>query len=105
MIIVIIGFNLLLTVINLYIAWRIWKLRLFLVKVTETLKNVERITYSVLHSTPPPILGFQQGTRNLKQSYTQLESQIRQLQKIIALLSLVTNLWRWSNLNLSKIKQ
>ncbi len=105
MINVVISFNLLLVTVNLYIAWRIWKLSLFLVKVTETLKNVERITYSVLHGAPPPILGLQQGTHNLKQSYTQLEAQIQQLQKIITLLSLVTNLWRWSKPNFSKIKQ
>ena len=97
MLIFVITFNRFLVTINLYIAWRIWKLRLTLVKITETLKKVDRIIYNVLHGAPPPILGVQRSTRNLKQSYSQLELQIKQLRKILALLNLLVNLWNWPN--------
>ena len=96
MLIFVISFNLLLVATNLYLAWRIWKLRLTLVKITETLNNVEKIIYNVFHQAPPPILGVQRGTRNLKQSYIRLELQLQKLRKILTLLNLLTNFWGWS---------
>ena len=91
MLVFVISFNFLIVAINLYIAWRIWKLRFTLVKITETLKNVEKIIYNVFYQAPPSILDVQRGTRNLKQKYIQLELKLQKLRKILALLNLLTN--------------
>jgi predicted PurR-regulated permease PerM len=87
-------FNLLITLINLFVAWRIWQLQKFLVKATKTLNKVERITHSLLSSAPEIIAKEQKDSFNLKQKHQKLKLQLQRVQKILTILILGYNIWQ-----------
>lgn len=80
--------NVLLAIGCFYIAWRVWKLRLALSKAADALIAAELSTHKVLSGAPEAILRGQMGSRQLRQSYQQLEPKFRQARQAIALLSL-----------------
>jgi hypothetical protein len=86
--------NLLVTLLNFYLAWKLWKLRRAIAKATKALIAAERKTYNVLHRAPPFVLKGQQGTENLRQRYQYLQWQLRQVQQVLTLLLLLPNLGR-----------
>lgn len=86
--------NLLIALINLIVAFRIWKLRQLLVKVTEILDLLERSAYYLLYFAPIVITPGEKNARNLKQKYRQLQYQLRLVRQILRLLSLGRKLWQ-----------
>jgi hypothetical protein len=88
MVIVVIIVNLLITLVNLSLAWRIWKLRLVLIRVRKTLTLVERRVDRVLAPAPEIIAKGKIGTRNLKQSHQRLVLQLQQANQILTLIGL-----------------
>ncbi|MGK7875447.1 MAG: hypothetical protein AB4426_19740 [Xenococcaceae cyanobacterium] len=87
-------FNLLIALVNLFIAWRIWKLRRVLANVADTLINVERSIHSVLAPAPEVIAKGQKGTNNLRERYQKLELQLQRLGQILTILSLGYKIWQ-----------
>ncbi len=86
--------NLLIALVNLYIAWRIWQLRRMLAKVAETLTSVERRIHSVLYPAPEVIVKGKKGTYSLRESYRKLELQLQKVEQILLLLSLGYKIWQ-----------
>lgn len=86
--------NLLITVFNLYIAWKIWQLRQVLAIVTDYLHTLEKSVNGILTPAPQVIMQGKQGTGNLKITYRKLELQLQQINKILQLLSLANFVWR-----------
>jgi hypothetical protein len=80
--------NVLLAIGCFYVAWRVWKLRLALSRAANALIAAERSTHKVLSGAPEAILKGQMGSRQLRQSYQQLEPKFQQARQALALLSL-----------------
>lgn len=87
--------NLLITILNLYIAWKIWRLRQVLARVTAKLNLIEYRTYYLLCGAPRAIITAQQETSRLKIGYEKLTAQLQQMQKLLQLLTLAMNIWRY----------
>jgi hypothetical protein len=94
MLIFVIVFNLFLTLFNLYIAFRLWKLRRVLARVTKTLTMVERRLHRIFYPAPEIVLKGKQGTHELRQHYQRLLVQVELIEKILGLVSLGVGIWR-----------
>lgn len=94
MLIFVVIFNLVLTLFNLYIVLRLWKLRRLMVRITETLTRLEECIHSIFYNAPQIVFQGQTGTHRLRQSYQSLELQIQQLQKVLALVTLGVRIWQ-----------
>ncbi|MBD1870236.1 hypothetical protein H6F88_23465 [Oculatella sp. FACHB-28] len=93
MVMVVVTLNCLIASCCLFAAWRIWRLRRFLAKVTSTLTAAERSTYAVLYGAPQGIGSGQTGIYQLRRSYQQLQPQLRQLQQILGWVRLGQKAW------------
>jgi hypothetical protein len=87
-------FNLLLTLVNLYIVFRLWKLWRLLVRITETLTRVERRLHAIFYPAPAFVLQGQTEASHLRQTYQKLEYQLQQLQQVITFINVVAILWQ-----------
>jgi len=86
--------NVLIALVCLFVAWRLWQLKLKLVQVNETLLSVEQAVHNVLYGAPEAITKGQSGISQLRQQYQKLEVQLQRMQQAIALLGLGQTLWR-----------
>jgi len=98
MLTVVLVFNLLVALICLYAALQVWRLRLSLAKVTDTLESIERSTHEVLDGAPEAIVKGQMGVYQLRQKYQQIGPQLQQVQKALALLSVGQFVWQQRSL-------
>ncbi len=96
MVAIVLVINLIISLICLYVAGKIWRYRQILAKVADRVNAADRSTYKVLHAAPNAIIKGQKGTRSLRQQYQQLEIQIQQIQKIMVILKLGQKIWRRS---------
>jgi hypothetical protein len=94
MLVTVVIMNVLLAIGCFYVAWRVWKLRLALSKAADALISAERSTHNVLSGAPQAILKGQMGSRQLRQSYQQLEPKFRQVEQALSLLSLGNTILR-----------
>ncbi|MCL1468981.1 hypothetical protein [Argonema galeatum] len=94
MVTVVVVLNTLIALINFYIAWRIWKLRRVVANAAKGILAAERSTYKVLHGAPNAISKGQTGVSAVRSRYQLLELQLKQLQQILGLLSLVGKVWQ-----------
>lgn len=94
MVVFVVTVNVLIALINFYLAWRIWKLRLSIAAVADTLNQVERKIYNIFNPAPKKISIGRVGTSNIRKKYRQLETQLLRLQQVFTLLSLVPKLGR-----------
>jgi hypothetical protein len=88
MVTLVVIFNLVLALLNFYIAWRIWQIRRVLVGVTHTISAAERNTRGGLQGAPRAIAQGEKGTRGLRQQYQRLQLQLERLGQILALIGL-----------------
>lgn len=94
MVTLVVVLNTLIALVCLYVAWRIGKLRRQLAKIADTLTSAERSTNKVLSKGPKGIYKGQKGVHRLAERYQQLDVQLQQMQKVLALLSLGQKLWQ-----------
>jgi hypothetical protein len=87
MLIVVVGLNVILALFCFYVAWRTWQLRQALSSAADALIAAEESTHNVLHNAPEAILNGQIGTRQLRQSYRQLEPKFQQVRQALLLIS------------------
>lgn len=90
---IVVIFNVLLSLLCLYVAWQVWNLRRALAATTAALINAERNTHGLLYGAPRAISQGQLGVRGLRERYQQLELQVQKVRQILALLTLIQNLW------------
>ena len=94
--------NLLISLGNLYVAWRIWKFRQAIAKVTTILTKVERRIHLVLSPAPGAIAKGEKGTHHLREHYQKLELQMQRVEQVLLLINLGYRIWqRQSRLNRS----
>lgn len=88
--------NVLISLLCLYVAWRLWNLRRTLALAVTVVNNFERITYTVLHGAPKAIYQGQLGIHELRARYQQLELQWQKVQQVLALLGLLQSVWQFA---------
>ncbi|TVP65459.1 MAG: hypothetical protein EA343_03180 [Nodularia sp. (in: Bacteria)] len=85
--------NTLISLVLLYIAWRVWKLKQWIGRIADKLNAYERHTHAVLYKAPENIDLSQQKIHNLRQGNEKLQVQIQQVRQIINLLLLGKRFW------------
>lgn len=96
MLTVVVVLNTLISLILLYAAWRVWKLKQKLAILADRLAAYERCSHAALYAAPEKISTAQQNIYNLRQGNQKLEVQIQQVRQIISLLFLGRQVWRRS---------
>jgi hypothetical protein len=94
MVTVVVVCNVLLSLVCLYVAWRLWNIRRALTIAADAVTAAERATYEVLHGAPRAIALGQSGIRGWRGSYERLQMQRQQVQQVLTLLGLVQTLLR-----------
>jgi hypothetical protein len=94
MLVFVIAFNLLLTLLNLYIAIRLWQLRRVLARMTRTLTLVERRIHKIFYPAPEIVFKGQQGTYALRLHYQRFLLQLELMGQISSFFSLGVRIWR-----------
>ena len=89
MIFFVVVINLFITLVNIYLAVKIWQLRRQLKRTTKTLIRCEKRIHSVLSSAPQVILQKQKNIDNLGQGYQLLQLQLQKIRQLLWLLSLI----------------
>ena len=94
MLFLIIAVNLSISLLNLYIAIRIWQLRILTTRITAILINYERYFNFVLSVAPQVIYRGQNNIYLTRQRYQLLQLRITQLRQLILLLNQSYRIWR-----------
>lgn len=94
MLIFVIACNLVLTLLNLYIAVRLWRLRRTLIRVTRILRYVENRIERIFAPAPEFLLKGKQQTYSLRLYYQHLGFQLEQLQKLVSLINVGIKIWQ-----------
>ena len=86
--------NLLISLVCFYIAAKVWKIRGTIARLEIRIAGMERRSSNVLSTSPGFLAKRQQGARQLRRRYQQLELQLQQVQQLLGLLGLGRMLWR-----------
>lgn len=90
MIFLIIAVNLSITLLNIYIAIRIWQLRILIARITSILINYESYFSILLPVAPQVIYQGQENIAQIRQKYQLWQLQTAQLKQLFWLLIKVT---------------
>ncbi|MDZ7962174.1 MAG: hypothetical protein RMY34_30615 [Aulosira sp. DedQUE10] len=88
MVTVVVVLNTLISLMLLYVAWRVWQLKQQLGIIADRFTNYERCSHAVLYTAPENISTAQKNIYNLRQGNQRLEVQIQQVRQIVSLLFL-----------------
>ncbi|NJK51078.1 hypothetical protein HC931_25895 [Candidatus Gracilibacteria bacterium] len=94
MLLFVIFFNLSLTLLNLYIAIRIWQLRRVLTRVTRTLDMIERRIHRIFAPAPKIVSKGQKGTHTLRVRYQRLLIQLAIAGQFLSVVSFGVRFWQ-----------
>lgn len=94
MLFLIIAVNLSISLLNLYIAIRIWQLRILTTRINAILINYERYFNFVLSVAPQVIYRGQNNIYLTRQRYQLLQLRVAQLRQLILLLNQSYRIWR-----------
>ncbi len=94
MIVLIIAINLSITLLNIYIAIRIWQLREIVSRITAILINYESYFNAAFHIAPQIIYQGQNNIYQARQRYQLLQLQITKIRQLILLFNWSYGIWR-----------
>ena len=94
MLFLIIAVNLSISLLNLYIAIRIWQLRVLTTRIAAILNNYERYFNLVLSVAPQVIYRGQNNIYLTRQRYQLLQLRGQQIRQLILLLNQSYRIWR-----------
>ncbi len=94
MIFLIISVNLLITLLNIYIAIRIWQLRGLVTRITTILVNYESYFDVLLRVAPTVICQGQSNICQARQRYQLLQLQTAKIKQLVWLLNQSYRIWR-----------
>jgi hypothetical protein len=92
MIYLIIAINLAITLLNIYLAIRIWQFKLFVARISTLFNNYERYFNILLTFAPKLIYQRQNNIYQVRQRYQILQLQITKARQLIWLLN-----WSYKN--------
>lgn len=98
MITVVVCINLALALILLYVAWRVWRLRLQLAQITANLSLYERSVNDVLSGAPNAILIGREGIHQLRLGNQPLDLELVRIQQVLTLFGIGRQIWQRSRL-------
>jgi hypothetical protein len=85
--------NTLMSLLLLYIAWRVWKLKQWIESIADQLNAYEQNTHALLYQAPENIDITQEKIYSLRQRNQKLQLEIQQVRQIISLLLLLKGFW------------
>ncbi|MFN6496646.1 MAG: hypothetical protein RMX65_006505 [Nostoc sp. DedQUE01] len=94
MVILVVIINTFISLILLYVALHVWKLKQRIASVADILTAYEICTHATLYEAPENIYLNQQNIYNLRQRNQALQIQIQQVQQIISLILLGRQIWQ-----------
>ncbi|MFN6462255.1 MAG: hypothetical protein RMZ41_010455 [Nostoc sp. DedVER02] len=94
MVILVILVNILISVILLYVAWRVWQLKQQLAYIADRLTIYETCTHAALNKAPENIYLSQESIYNFRQKNQALQIKIQQVRQIISLLLQGQKIWQ-----------
>ena len=94
MVILVILVNTLISLILLYVAWRVGQLKRQLAYMADSLTVYESCTHAALNKAPENIYLRQENIYNLRQRNQALQMQIQQVRQIVSLLLLGQQIWQ-----------
>jgi len=93
MIFLIVAVNLIITLLNIYIAIKIWQLRILISRITDILVNYEGYFSFVLKVTPEVIYQGRNNTYLFRQRYQLLKLQISKIRQLVWFLNWSYRAW------------
>lgn len=84
--------NLLITLVNLLIAWKIWQVIGVMANFTQTLKEFELMIHVILKSAPEVLNTGEISSQNFRAAYEKLTRQMQLLEQVILIVSLAKKL-------------
>ena len=93
MIYLIVAINLSITLLNIYIAIRIWQLGRLIARITAIVNKYECYFQFTLRNVPIVLSGSQSNLRQLRQKYQLLQLQITRIKQLIWLVSWSYRTW------------
>ncbi|MBW4505987.1 MAG: hypothetical protein KME64_05705 [Scytonematopsis contorta HA4267-MV1] len=94
MVTIVVALNMLISLVLLFVALRVQRLRLRFAMMADALTVAERIVHRVLYKSPECIYARKGNFYNLRQNYQILEIQIQNLQQIFDFLYLAQRIYR-----------
>ena len=94
MVILVVISNLIIALINFWLAWQIWKLRKSLIRWRKTLIKCERNSHRLFYPAPEIITQGEDKVHRLRANLRKLQLQVEQLQKLVRILALGYRIWR-----------
>ncbi|MCW6038240.1 hypothetical protein K4A83_18460 [Spirulina subsalsa FACHB-351] len=94
MLFLVVGFNVLLALVNFYVAWKIWRLGRSLAEATKVMTSLERTIHNIFYPAPMVIIKGQVGTRVFREACARWGYQVGQVERILRLLTGLPRLWR-----------
>ncbi|NEQ20071.1 MAG: hypothetical protein F6K28_12620 [Microcoleus sp. SIO2G3] len=94
MVTVVVVINILISLVLLYVAWQVRKLRQRLTRLANIFIAAERSSHRVLYGAPVAISIGQQNVHNLRRTNQPPQLQIQRVRQIFSLLALGQQIWR-----------
>jgi len=94
MIFLIIAVNLSITLLNIYIAIRIWQLRIIIARITTILINYESYFNVLLEAAPLYLARGQHNISQVRQQYQLLQLRTMKIRQLFWLLNQSYQIWR-----------
>jgi hypothetical protein len=94
MVTVVVIINTLISLVLLYVAWRVWKLKQCIGRIADKLAAYERRSHAILYPAPEKLLNGEQKIHHLRQRNQALQAQLQQVRQIISLLLLGKQFWQ-----------
>ena len=94
MIYLIVAINFSISLLNIYIALRIWQLGLLVARINTIIINYEAYFYLVLKSAPTIIDRGQNNICQIRQRYQLLQLQVANIKQLIWLINWSYTAWR-----------
>jgi hypothetical protein len=89
MVIIVVLINIFISLMLLYLAQQLWKIKDTLAFVADSFNQYERASYAALHTAPDNIYLGKEKIHNLRLEKQILKQQIQQLRQVLSLIVLV----------------
>ncbi len=94
MIYLIVAINFSITLLNIYIALRVWQLGLLVARINTIVVNYEGYFNLVLKATPTVIYQGQTNIHQIRQRYDLIQLQVAKIKQLIWLIDWSYSTWR-----------
>lgn len=90
MVVGVIIINLVISMICLYLAAKLWQMGKKVDRAAKAILRADRGTYNVLHKAPRAIAKGETGTRKLRQKYQKLQKQVQTMRQLLLVVNFLS---------------